>query len=298
MAEALFYESSFGSVRLFLSRLSTDRSRTQVVHELSRGNEHVVQDCGQGPVRARGTVRFLYMPADKLSPVERCRALQAEIDDKPRVFRHPISGSYLARIGPFTEDIDGDGIITAEVEIVRVAPIDSLVSPGAGAIAAAGEGAVTSAADALAAELAELGIESSLPAAAKATVDGWNAAETVNTREVLTQVGSMTAQLGDLSETLEDDIEFWEAYKATILLSAQISAAAESVTSAETALTFVVHIGSPRALRAVLASVYPAEEADERYDQVLALNDITSPAWLDAGTQLVLPQPPAQSRTA
>src|SRR5206468_915528 len=46
VADAAWYRSSFGELRLWLSRISTDRSRDLVVHSPSAGPDHVVQDRG------------------------------------------------------------------------------------------------------------------------------------------------------------------------------------------------------------------------------------------------------------
>jgi hypothetical protein len=294
----LFYESAYGDVRLFLTKISTDRSRDLVVHPLSTGNEYVVQDRGTtAGQRARCTVLFARMPGDELSPLERCRRLQAVVDDKPRIFRHPSSGSYLARIGPFTEDIDEHGIITAELEVVRIAPIAAVSDAGAGTIPATGEGAVDAAADELAAELADVDIDSLLPLEAKAAVTDWTSTDKVDTRKVLTQVGSLTAKAGAQADALEGDIGLWQAFKSTVLLAQSIRDAAEAATSGSLS-TFLLRIASPVALRAVLASVYGADEADARYDEVLALNDLVSPAWIDPGTDLVMPQLTSLARSA
>jgi len=296
MAEPFFYESRFGDLRLFLTKVSTDRSRTLVVHEPSSGDEYVAQDRGRAPLRTRCSVLFARMRGDDLSPIERCQRLQAAVDDKPRIFSHPTSGSYLARIGPFTEDIDEHSVITAEIEVLRVGQTEAVSPAGAGAIAATGVGAVDAAADALDLELADIAINSPLPADTKAAVASWSSTDTVNTRQVVTQVGSLTSRLGDQADDLEGDIGFWPAYKATVLLSEAVRLAAAAATS-DTAQTFVVRIAAPVALRAVLASVYSAEEADARYDQVMLLNDIASPAWLEPGSDLVLPQRTAVSRS-
>ena len=296
MPEPLFYKSSFGDLRLWLSKISTDRSRTQVVHELSSGDEHVVQDRGRGPVRARCTVMFARMKDDDMEPLDRLHALQAIVDDKPRVFSHPSSGSYLARIGPFTEEIDEFGVISAEIEVIQVAPIEAVAPAGAGSIPATGAGAVDAAVAAFRAELADIELESTTPDEVAAAVDRWTSGDAVNTRDVLTQVGSLTSTLGTQADAFDADLELWSAYKATVLLAEAVRAAADSAT-ADTAQTFTMLIAAPVALRAVLASVYSAEETDARYDQALALNDIASPAWLEPGTQLVLPQIVAQARS-
>lgn len=294
--KTVFYKSSFGDLRLWLTNISTDRTRDLVEHKLSAGDEHVVQDRGRGIVRARCSVLFASMAGDDLSPLDRCRALQAIVDDKPRVFSHPTSGSYLARIGPFTEVVDERGVITADIEVVRVAPIEGVSPAGAGTISIAGFGAVKAAADELAAQLKDIGIPSTLPDDATAAVDSWSETDLIDPRTVLTQVGSLTSQAGTQADALDDDIDAWSAFKATVLLAEAIRSAADAST-ASTAQTFVVKIGQPVALRALLAGIYSAEEADARYDQAMALNDLPSPAWLEPGSELVLPQitPPARS---
>jgi len=295
VADAVWYRSSFGELRLWLSRISTDRSRTLVVHEASAGDDHVVEDRGRGPVRARCTVLFARMAGDDLDPLERCRRLQAIVDDRPRIFSHPTSGSYLARIGPFTEEVDDLGVITAEIEVVQVKPAEAVAPAGAGSIPVTGAGAVSAAADALTTELADVGMTSALPGDATAAVDGWTATDTVNTRQVLTELGSLTSQLGDQADAMEGDLGLWAAFKATILLAEAVRAAADAATS-DTAQTFVVLISAPIALRALLAAIYPAEEVDDRYLQAMSLNDIASPAWLEPGSELLLPQLAAAAR--
>jgi hypothetical protein len=295
--DAVWYKSSFGELRLWLSRISTDRSRDLVVHSPSAGPDHVVQDRGPNVVRTRCTVLFARMAGDDLDPLERCRRLQAIVDDRPRIFSHPTSGSYLARIGPFTEEVDETGVITAEIEVVQVAPAEAVAPAGAGSIPATGAGAATAAADALTAELADVGITSSLPEDVTAAVDGWTSADTVNTRQVLAELGSLTSQLGDLADALEADLGLWPAFKATILLAEAARAAADAATS-DTAQTFVVLISEPIALRALLAAIYPADEVDDRYVQAMALNDLLSPAWLEPGSELLLPQLAAAARSA
>jgi hypothetical protein len=296
VADAAWYRSSFGELRLWLSRISTDRSRTLVVHEMSSGDDHVIEDRGRGPVRARCTVLFARMAGDDLDPLERCRRLQAVVDDRPRIFSHPTSGSYLARIGPFTEEVDEFGVITAEIEVLQVAPAEAVAPAGAGAIPVTGAGAVSAAADAVTAELADVGMTSSLPGDATAAVDGWTSADTVNTRQVLTELGSLTSQLGDQADALEGDIGLWAAFKATMLLTEAVRAAADAATS-DTAQTFSALISAPIALRALLAAIYPADEVDDRYVQAMALNDIAAPAWLEPGTELLLPQLAAAARS-
>lgn len=296
MSKPDFYESSFGGLRLFLSRLSTDKSRTTVVHEQSTGDDYTVQDRGRAPLKVRASVAFDWMRDDELAPIDRLRALSAAVDEKPRMLSHPIEGSFLARVGPFNYDIDPSGIITAEVEFIAVGEVQSVAPAGAGGIPASGEGAIAAASAGMTTELADIGLASTVPAAAAAAVDAWAASEDLNPRDVIAQTGSLTSQLGTQADLLDDDIEMWSAFKSTVLLAEAVRTAAEAATS-ESLQTFVVRIGAPIALRAYIASIYPADEAQFYFDRAMAINDIATPAWLEPGTELQLLHLPPRSRS-
>lgn len=292
-----FYKSSWGDLRLWISRLSTDKSRSQVVHELSEGDDYVVQDRGRAPLRSRATILFDWMNGDDLAPIDRLRKFSATVDADARFLSHPIEGTFLARVGEWKYDIDENGVITGEAEFLAVSETIAVASAGAGTIPASGDGAVADAAAALDAELADVGQSSSLPTDCADAADSWAAAADPNPREILTQTGSLTEALGDQAATCEDDIELWPVYAATVLLADTVRAAAEAAT-ADSAQSFVMKIGSSVALRALLASVFGASEAEVYYERAMLLNDIANPAWLEMGSELVLPLPPTPPRSA
>lgn len=292
-----FYKSSWGDLRLWISRLSTDKSRSQVVHEASEGDGYVVQDRGRAPLRARATILFDWMVGEDLAPLERLRKFNASVDGDARFLSHPVEGSYLARIGDWKYDIDESGVITGEAEFIAVAETVAVAEVGAGGIPASGEGAVADAAAALEVELADIGESSTLPSECATAADSWAASDEPNAREIIAQTGSLTAQLGDRASTYEDDIELWPAYAATVLLSESVRSAADAAT-ADTAQTFVMKIGTSVALRALLASVYGAAEVEAQYTRAMQLNDISNPAWLELGAEIVLALPAAPARSA
>lgn len=294
---AAYYKASFGGLRLWMSKISTDKSRTQVVHDPSAGDQHTVQDRGRVALRTTATLLFDYMIGDNLEPIDRLQTFKSLIDDKSRMLTHPIEGSFQARVGAFNYDIDENGVISAEVGFTAVSDIQPVSLAGAGGIPASGDGAVQAAADTLTAELAAIGQTSTLPQEAAEASDAWNAADDINPRDVLAQTGSLTSQLGTLATAFQDSADTWAAFKATVLLSDAVLAAALAVT-ADTSQTFSLLVGTTIALRALVASIYGADEADQRYQQAMALNDIPSPAWLEPGTQLTLPTPTARARAA
>jgi hypothetical protein len=292
-----YYRSSYGAVRLWISKLTTDKSRTQVVHEMASGDDFVVQDRGQGCLRATGTVLFDYMRGDTLSPKDRLDEFKAIVQEAgPHVFTHPNEGSFDASIGRCTYDIDDSGNLIAEVEFIASGPVKDTIPAGASSIPASGAGLVDAAADALTAEFLEIGVDDEgVGRATKDAADGWVSATTVSPRDVLVQTGAFSTQLSAQSAQLEDDIEQWQAFKSTLLLADSVRVAAESATS-DTASTFIVRLGAAVPLRSFLASEYGADEADLRYEQVMALNDIATPALIEAGSELQLPSQSPRSR--
>lgn len=291
-----FYRASYGNVRLWISRLSTTQGRTLVVHEMSAGADHVIQDRGPSVVVARGTLLFDYMVGDLLSPVERLNELKALVDGDSHTLTHPTVGSYTAMIGPFEESTDESGTISADVEFTATQRTTTVISAGAASIPASGEGAVNAAVLAMSDELGELGIDDGgLADSASVAVDAWASSVDLSPREVFAQVGTLTDQLGDQSSMLEDDIETWEAFKRTLLLADSIRSAAEAMI-ADGDGTSIFRVGAPIALRALLASEYGAVDADRYYNSVMAGNDIATPGLLEPGYILQLPNPPPRAR--
>lgn len=296
MADDL-YESKFGGLRIFIARITTDRGRTQVRHELSEGDDHVVEDKGRNLFTARCSVVFAHMRDDSLAPIERLRRLLSMVDDKPRLFSHPMEGDYLARVGPFEYTLESNGVYTAEIELAAVSEVEPLSAAGAGAIPASGSGAASDAAAAVNAELLAVELASDVPNQVAATVDAWASNADLNPREVYAQTGSLSSSLAELAAVLEADLALFSAYKAVVILQEALRAAAETFTT-DVARTFVVRVGTPIALNALLATIYGADEVDVRRSQALKLNDIANPAWLEPGLDLLLPAARAAARTA
>lgn len=296
MSNPGFYRSSYGNVRLWISRLATTQGRTLVVHELSAGSDHVVQDRGPMVVVARGTLLFDYMAGDTMSPLDRLNELKALVDGKSHVLTHPSVGSYNALIGPFEESIDESGVISAEIEFTATQVTSTVIAAGASSIPASGEGAVEAAALAQQEELADLEIaDPGIAAAAMVSVDSWAASADLNPREVFAQTGSLTDQLGDQANSFESDLDKFEAFKRTLLLADSIRTAAEAIT-ADGGSAAVFRVGTPIALRALLAAEYGAVDADRYYNSVMSSNDIATPGLLEPGFILQLPTQAPRAR--
>lgn len=296
MAE--FFECFWGGVRLWLARISTDNGRSLVVQEATRGDVPWVDDRGRAPHRVTCSLLFDQMIRETTSPKERFLRFKALAEQgKPQVFTHPLEGSFLARLGRFDHVVDQDGVISAEVEFIAVEETRTIEPLDLGGAAAAGEEAVAAAADAADAALAAADLESDLPGDAKAASAGWLGGAEVDARQVFVDVGSLSERIGaeiaDLQ--LETDLALWSVFKAYVLLDEAIRAAGGAAIGEGT--IFTIRLAAQSSLRPLLATMYPADEVDERMRQALALNVVANPTRLEPGTELRLPQPAPRART-
>lgn len=150
-------ECSWGRIRLFASQIHTEGGRTQVVHELSSGDDHPVQDRGLRVRRVRCKVMFDDFP-NSPPAIEAARALEtAKNSGQAALFQHPLLGRYLASIGDFNSEIDENSVISAECEFVQESTDIAITPTGSGSSATSGESSVAAAATALDDSLAKVG---------------------------------------------------------------------------------------------------------------------------------------------
>lgn len=159
-------ECSWGKIRLFASQIHTDSGRTQVVHELSSGDDHPVQDRGLRVRRVRCRLQFDDFPGAP-DPLEAARALEVAKDTgQTAVFQHPVLGRFVASIGDFTSEIDESSVITADCEFIRESPDEAVTPATAGSSPGSGVSAVAAAAAQLDRDLSDIGkLQISGPAA-------------------------------------------------------------------------------------------------------------------------------------
>lgn len=297
MAVDGFFEASFGGVRLWCSRVATSNGRKLVVHDPSSGDDHPVQDRGLEPRVTSCTLLFDEMDGETETPMERFDRFCALVEGgEPQMFTHPLRGSYLARVGRFDHEADESSNITAEVEFVPEARIPPIIVLDAGTSAASGEDAVLAAADLADAELEALGTSTPVTGEAKTAVDAWQDPDTT-VRRVLVDVSQLHEKIGTEIDRLDlaKSLDHWGAYRSMMMLADSLLAAAKAATSSVSRI-MTVKVGRPISLRALLAGIYGARDVDLRYRQARSLNDIRTPAWIDPGTELRLPQPSTQPR--
>lgn len=295
-----FFACTWGRLRLWLASISTDNSRTLVVHELSRGDDHPTSDRGLRPRRTRCQLLFDDFPGERSTPTDLFRQLKAQVDSGLEyMFSHPIDGRYMARVSEFNYDIDENSVIrNVAIEFVASEPIESVSPSAAGTGLALGESNVTQAADDLDIALADVDRDTTLTGRAKASVESWSSGDTVPTRQVLVEHAGISSDVQTLIEDgeLEDDIALFDAWVAAVMFGDAVRSAAIAATS-EVAATYTLRITTPMPLLPLMARIYGGAEAEDRARQATELNDIRTPAWIEPGV-LVLPRKTVSTRTS
>lgn len=130
-----------------------------------------------------------------------------------------------------------------------------------------------------------------LTADTRASVESWSEAD-VSTRKIMSDVARLSDSIATMIELggFELDLQLWPSFVAAILLGDSIRLAALAATS-ETANVFVMRILETTALLPLTARVYGGRVAQDRARQVMELNVIPTPGWLDPGDYLMPARP-------
>ncbi|MGE0547619.1 MAG: hypothetical protein AB7O24_04245 [Kofleriaceae bacterium] len=297
MADA-FYIASFGGIRLWASEVRTSNNRRLIVHSPTAGNVHPTTDHGLDSRPATCTLLFDDMEGETASPRERFNALCALIEGgEPQMFTHPLRGSYLACVRMFDHTAGEGALISAQVELVPEGEVPPVEVANAGTSAVAGEGAVSAATEAADAELEAFGLSTPVTGEALTAVSQWQESESPPARAVAVDVARISASIGTEIERLglDRNIKLWPAHAALVLVGDALLAAGRAATS-DVARLMTVRVGRRIALRTLLASIYGGREVENRVPQVMGLNDIATPGWLEPDSELRLPQPAVQLR--
>jgi hypothetical protein len=294
MAVGDFYDVTWGNVRLWCSSITTDNSRTQVIHELAEGSEHPVQDRGLAPRKVSCSLLFVEMPTESTSAIDRFLAFKAQVDGGEQfLFTHPIDGGYYANVEKFDYTLDEDSNIEgASCTFIKAGTAESPLAAGAGTGNSAGADAVSARAEDFDDELEAVGLSSDVGSDAVDRQEEWSTADSVPTRQVIVDVADLSNRLSTLisDEGLEFDLKLFGAYKASIFLGDAIRAAALAALAETPKLTAIL-IGESVSVWVLCRRIYGGVDTESRVRQVLALNDIRTPAWIDRGSVVVVPIP-------
>ena len=292
-----YFKSAWGGIRLWASKVSTEAGRSLAVQTYTRGDVPDAQDRGSGLHHVRLSLLFDDMTGETKPAVERLTDLLAKINEgKAQLLTHPIEGTFLAMIGEFSYEIDEHGTITAEAQFLAVENVGAVVVAPLGASLDDTDAAMSSAADELQQQLADLESSSDLPTKMKDVGSSWTD-EAKSARDVMVDVGQLSDQMWLEIDNLElaADVALYPAMRAYVL-AGEATRAAGAVASGDTASVMELTVDGPIALRTLLAQVFGADQAEGEYDRALQMNDIPNPGRIDGGTVLRLRQPAAPTR--
>lgn len=139
---------------------------------------------------------------------------------------------------------------------------------------------------------AQQGLFSATTIDARVSVAKWSQAD-VSTRDVMIDAARISANISIIIELagLQSDLSLWPAFRAAIMLGDAVRSAAMSATS-DTPSVFTMRVRDREALLPLAARLYGGAQAFDRVRQILSLNDISTPGWLEPGDYL-MPTPRA-----
>lgn len=129
---------------------------------------------------------------------------------------------------------------------------------------------------------------------ARATVDAWRANPDLSLRQIQIDAARLSQSIADLiaQGELELHLELWPCFVACILLGEAVRAAAIAASS-DTPRVFQVRVRTRTSLLPLAAKLYGGAAARDRAAQILTLNDIKTPAWLEPGEYLMPARDPS-----
>lgn len=290
---AVFFTADYGGVPILISQIETERGRDLAVLSPEQGDDHSFEDKGRRVRRASCEILFVDQPGLDAYTDRYDRFLALAESETPQVFTHPLDGSYRARVEGLSVSAASDALaIRVSCTFVRDTPPSSVVGVAPGTTPAAGVEAVATAADAVSAELEQLGLASDVPSAVAAGVTSWDETEDLDSAQVFIEVATLAGAIDAMIDALDlaRDLDRWTAYKAAILMRDTLARAAESYTSeVDQIVDLYVDVGRP--VIAIAAEVYGGELAQERAAQIVKLNRIRTPGRVQPGTTLKIPRP-------
>ncbi len=130
---------------------------------------------------------------------------------------------------------------------------------------------------------------------ARVSVTKWQQAD-VSARDVLIDAARISANISIIIELggLQTDLSLWPAFRAAIMLGDAVRSAAMAAT-ADTPTVFTMRVRDRTALLPLAARLYGGTNATDRVRQILSLNDISTPGWLEPG-DYTMPTPSVRVR--
>lgn len=282
---SFWFDASFDDFRLRVTQITTEDGRDIVVQTPSRGSKHFNQDRGAKVGRVNAEIFFITEAGGKdfRDLFDEFRKLIS--DGKPKVFSHPLLGSYMARCEGGSHTIDARNMITYSASFIpedEPQVVSSILSnPSPAATVQALQISAQGADDALAA----VGLSSSAPSNTLARVDVWTSSDELDSQDVIIGVQSAVAEINQQIDDLQlaSQVERWPAYAAMVGVAYTVSRVADALTTTSDRM-IPVTVSAPEPLLSICARIYGADRASDMADKVARRNRIRTPGLVPIGT--------------
>lgn len=298
----VFLEASFGGVRIDVESSEDTADRAVVAFKAPHVDGARTVDMGAEPRIT--SLRIVFCPTSDPTddPYERFLNFKLLVDQgDAQELIHPLTGVYLARVEKhsFSASHEEDAVRVSATFIEEGEPVTLFLQPTAGTPLLAGVAAVQAAAAAVDAALATVNAAtggtraSAIGQTANARASSW--LTDGDLRRVNMELVAFNTELdGEMSRlNVATDVACWPIVQTMTNLGYALSQCARAI-AATTPRRFQITVAQPASLLALIVAAYgSAAQALDRYDQILALNDVPNPALIPAGTVLAAPSPPS-----
>ena len=292
--------AKFGGVAFDCVSTSDAVNQAVVQNEFPRKDGAHLQPMGAGPRRTRLACFFFERAPEGGDPtknyLERYEEFYSKVNsDEILEFVHPVFGSYRAKaVGDITTDANSDEAdsLTVGVMFVEDSTTPSPFDFSAPQPVDSGISTVKVEAAKLDAALAAEGLSSTIPSESVEKVSGWRTIEDISSRRVNLEMQSLTNKISKTSDEFElaSNIQRQPIWRSFQRLAGEIRRAAKLFQQSQPQIfVFAARKDSP--LRVLVADIYGTLDFDQRYEEIMRLNDIDDPMLIPEGTQLKATSP-------
>jgi prophage DNA circulation protein len=290
------YESSFGGVRLDVQSTTDDLSRALVRYKYPNRDGADVADMGAEEWVTR--CRLIFWPRDGQDARAAFLGFMEVVKrGRSQVFSHPIFGERNCKVGQLSAaaEFGTRDVIMVEAEFVEDT-VDAATFPtGAGAPVASSVQEIAAISADIDSGLVDVNeredldepISTDVGKDAVTAVTGWSEDESLTERDVRYEAASLAADIEAETDRLElaTHLDRYPLVAAFARLHFAIRNAAEAFIQ-RSPKAFEITVPAPTPLLVIAAQTYGADQAGDRYEELLELNDIRTPNRIPAGTVL------------
>lgn len=311
--EQILFECSYGSIRLDCQSTTDRNGRVLATYESPHKDGARQEDMGAEPRTTRCRIIFFQLAADD-NPHERFAFFKDLVHQgETQTFTHPISGSYRAKVDDFTWSATAEerGVIYVDCTFNEDSDEPATFDIGPGSPSSAGSIDVAAASAAVQVELDSINdegliddpyyepLESDALDESVTLVETWELADPndLSPSSVSTDLARVTNQLQDLTDEWElaTNLDRYPLMVAVSNLIYTLRLAASSFVE-DVPRFFEIRVTAPTPLMLIAQRTYGGEEAEDRFYELIRLNDIDNPAMIDAGTVLRAQSPDSSPR--